>query len=450
MSFNITIPNNANTIIHTLQSNGYTAYVVGGCVRDSLMGRTPHDWDICTSATPEQMLDIFKDYRVIETGLKHGTVTIVVDGEQYECTTYRIDGVYSDNRRPDNVTFTDDLVQDLQRRDFTINAMAYNDAVGLVDPFHGVRDIANEVIQCVGNPTARFTEDALRMMRALRFSAQFGFQIAKETQKAITAMRGNLSNIAAERISSELCKLLCTQNAGTVIQQNVDTICEIIPEMRDTVGFVQNNLYHEFDVFEHTIHALNACDTQELTVRLAILLHDIGKPHCYQYGTDGYLHFKGHGKVSAEMADTILKRLKFDNDTRNKVVQLVYFHDATIEVGKKYIKRWLNKMGESQFRKLLIIRKADIKGQRTCYDTERYNKICVLANMLDEVLQEKACFTLKDLAVNGTDLMQVGYVAGKQLGITLNRLLDCVMDGTVINDTDILVNLTATWLKEEI
>lgn len=449
MRFRIKIPDNANTIINTLQNNGHSAYVVGGCVRDSLMGRIPHDWDICTSATPEQMLEIFKDFRVIETGLKHGTVTIVIDGEQYECTTYRIDGKYSDNRRPDNVTFTNNLVEDLKRRDFTINAMAYNDIEGLIDPFGGTEDINENTIQCVGSAKDRFGEDVLRILRAIRFASQLDFIIELNTDWQIHQQYKSLENISVERINSEFCKIVNSDNFCVELLLYKDVFALFIPELKDMFDFPQKNPHHDYDVFGHTVHAVENCNSDDLTVRLAVFFHDFGKPHSYQDGEDGIRHFKGHGRVSADMTDVIMKRLKFDNETRNNVVQLVYYHDATFEVGKKYVKRWLNKLGEKQFRRLLDVRRADIKGQKVVCSTDKKDKIeklDIIEKLIDEVIQENQCFTLKDLAVNGNDLIQIGYNPDKQLGEALNILLNGVINEEFENKKDSLLNIAKEML----
>lgn len=335
MEIKINIPSDANEIIHTLQNHGHSAYVVGGCVRDSILGRIPHDWDICTSATPNEMLEIFKDKRVIETGLQHGTITVVVNGEPYEVTTYRIDGAYSDNRRPDSVTFTDNLVEDLRRRDFTINAMAYNDTEGLIDPFNGLEDIKWQKIQCVGSVKDRFSEDALRILRAIRFASQLDFTIMPSTDWEIHQQYKNLENISIERINSEFCKIASSDSFCVQLLLYKDVFSLFIPELKDMIDFPQNNPYHDYDVFGHTIHAIEHCESKDLTIRLAVFFHDFGKPHSYQDGEDGIRHFKGHGKVSAEITDNIMKRLRFDNETRNNVVELVYYHDATFEVGKE-------------------------------------------------------------------------------------------------------------------
>ena len=448
MKFKINIPADANELIHTLQNNGHSAYIVGGCVRDSILGRTPHDWDICTSATPSEMLEIFKDKKIIETGLQHGTVTVVVNGEPYEITTYRIDGIYSDNRRPDTVIFTDKLVEDLRRRDFTINAMAYNDEEGLIDPFNGMEDIKYKKINCVGFAEDRFGEDALRILRAIRFAAQLEFTIMPGTDWEIHKQYKNLENISIERINSEFCKIASSDDFCVELLLYKDVFSLFIPELKDMFDFHQNNPWHIRDVFRHTIHAVEHCDSDDLVVRLAVFFHDFGKPHSYQDGEDGIRHFKGHGKVSADMTDSIMKRLRFDNETRNNVVELVYYHDATFEVGKKYVKRWLNKIGEKQFRRLLQVKKADNKAQNLELSSDRIKELSEIEALIDEVLQEDECFSLKDLAVNGKDLIGVGYKSGKELGNTLNKLLQLVIDGDCPNEKEkLLQEAESLWIE---
>ena len=448
MKFKINIPADANELIHTLQNNGHSAYIVGGCVRDSILGRTTHDYDICTSATPSEMLEIFKDRKIIETGLQHGTVTVVVNGEPYEITTYRIDGIYSDNRRPDTVTFTDKLVEDLRRRDFTINAMAYNDEEGLIDPFNGMEDIKYKKISCVGFAEDRFGEDALRILRAIRFAAQLEFTIMPGTDWEIHKQYKNLENISIERINSEFCKIASSDDFCVELLLYKDVFSLFIPELKDMFDFPQNNPWHIWDVFGHTIHAVEYCDSDDLVVRLAVFFHDFGKPHSYQDGEDGIRHFKGHGKVSADMTDSIMKRLRFDNETRNNVVELVYYHDATFEVGKKYVKRWLNKIGEKQFRRLLQVKKADNKAQNLELSSDRIKELSEIEALIDEVLQEDECFSLKDLAVNGKDLIGVGYKAGKELGNTLNKLLQLVIDGDCPNEKEkLLQEAGSLWME---
>ena len=411
----------------------------GGAVRDSILNRPVHDWDICTSATPFEMLEIFKNRKIIETGLQHGTVTVVVNGEPYEITTYRIDGIYSDNRRPDTVTFTDKLVEDLRRRDFTINAMAYNDEEGLIDPFNGMEDIKYKKISCVGCAEDRFGEDALRILRAIRFAAQLEFTIMPGTDREIHKQYKNLENISIERVNSEFCKIASSDDFCVELLLYKDVFSLFIPELKDMFDFPQNNPWHIWDVFGHTIHAVEYCDSDDLVVRLAVFFHDFGKPHSYQDGEDGIRHFKGHGKVSADMTDSIMKRLRFDNETRNNVVELVSYHDATFEIGKKYVKRWLNKIGEKQFRRLLQVKKADNKAQNLELSSDRIKELSEIESLIDEVLQEDECFSLKDLAINGKDLIGVGYKAGKELGNTLNKLLQLVIDGDCPNEKEKLL-----------
>lgn len=445
----IKIPSGANEIIHTLQDKGYEAYLVGGCVRDSILKRTIHDYDITTSATPDEMMEVFKDKRIIETGLQHGTITIVINGEGYECTTYRIDGNYSDSRRPDSVAFTRSLEEDLKRRDFTINAMAYNNEAGLIDPFNGMEDIKYHKIRCVGRAEDRFSEDALRILRAIRFASQLGFVVDSDASLNIHKMYKNLENISTERINSEFCKIALSSEFYMQIVLFREVFSLFIPEIKDMFGFQQNNPYHICDVWNHTVHAVQAyeCDcepdlnSRDLITSLAVFFHDIGKPHCYQDGEDGIRHFKGHGRVSADMTDTIMKRLRFDNDTREKVVQLVYYHDATFEVGEKYIKRWLNKIGEEQFRRLLNVRRADIKAQAQIEQESRLQKVDNIECILEEVLQKDECFSLKDLAVNGNDLIEIGYKPGKEIGEVLNNLLDSVISGEYINEKEKLLEI---------
>jgi tRNA nucleotidyltransferase (CCA-adding enzyme) len=449
---NVEVPAPVNYIIQELEKCGHEAYMVGGCVRDSVLGRKPHDYDICTSATPDEILKAFPDEEIIPTGLQHGTVTILINKEPFEVTTYRIDEDYSDNRRPDNVTFTKNLVEDLRRRDFTINAMAYNPKTGLIDPFNGMEDIKYKKIRCVGSAEDRFNEDALRILRAIRFEAQLGFAGLPETMFEIERQYDRLKNISIERINSEFCKIVASEQfcVELVLYPNVFSL--FIPELKDLIGFQQNNPYHAYDVFDHTVHAIEKCESDDLVVRLAVFFHDFGKPHSYQDGEDGIRHFKGHGKVSAEITDSIMKRLRFDNETRNNVVELVYYHDATFEVGNKYVKRWLNKIGEKQFRRLLEIRKADIKGQKPDYEESRIEKVNNIENILEEILSEKSCFSLKDLAVNGNDVKEVMKLKeGKDIGYWLNEILKRVIDGELENNKDDLVywmtGVRDGWIK---
>lgn len=452
MIFNIEVPAPVYFIMKELEKCGHKAYMVGGCVRDSVLGRKPHDYDICTSATPDEIIQAFPYEEIIPTGLQHGTVTILINKEPFEVTTYRIDGDYSDNRRPDNVTFTKNLVEDLQRRDFTINAMAYNPKTGLIDPFNGLEDIKEETIRCVGSAKDRFNEDALRILRAIRFASQLGFVIEPDTDWEIHQQHKRLENISVERINSEFCKIVSSDSFCVQLLLYKDVFSLFIPELKSLIDFQQNNPYHAYDVFGHIVHAIKQCDSDDLVVRLAVFFHDFGKPHSYQDGEDGIRHFKGHGKVSAEITDSIMKRLRFDNETRNNVVELVYYHDAIFEVGKKYVKRWLNKIGVEQFRRLLEVRKADIKGQKPDYEKSRIEKVANIESILEEILQEQECFSLKDLAVNGNDVKRtMNLKEGKDVGYWLNEILKRVMDGELKNNRDDLIywmtGVADGWIK---
>lgn len=440
----INIPKGAAAIIDTLQSNGFEAYLVGGCVRDSILKRPVHDWDITTSATPDEMKKIFSDTKIIETGIKHGTLTILSIDGFYECTTYRIDGMYSDGRHPDAVRFTKSLAEDLKRRDFTINAMAYNDKEGLIDLFGGRLDLMNHVIRCVGNPKDRFKEDALRIMRALRFAAQLGFDLEMKTKIAAFQMSDTLTKVSAERINSEFCKMLTQTMASQIINNYKEIIAVFIPEIRDMFGFEQNNPYHMFDVWDHTIEVLVRAnlfmDPNSLVLALAAFFHDIGKPHNYQDGPDGIRHFYGHAAKSAEMTDNIMRRMRFSNDVREQVVTLVKYHDADIKPEAKYIKRWLNKLGsEHLLRCLIILKYSDISGQVVKNRAERLREASELFTVLDDVIEQQACFSLKDLAVNGGDLIAAGMKPGKEIGAVLNQMLELVLNDECANDKDALL-----------
>lgn len=440
----INIPRGAAAIIDTLQNNGFEAYLVGGCVRDSILKRPVHDWDITTSATPDEMKKVFSDTKIIETGVKHGTLTILsVDGF-YECTTYRIDGAYSDGRHPDMVRFTKSLAEDLKRRDFTINAMAYNDKEGLIDLFGGELDLINHVIRCVGNPEDRFKEDALRIMRALRFAAQLEFDLEIKTKIAAFQISDTLTKVSAERINSEFCKMLTQTMSSQIINDYREIIAVFIPEIRDMFGFEQNNPYHIFDVWHHTIEVLTEVNyftnPNDVILALAAFFHDIGKPHSYQDGPDNIRHFYEHAAKSAEMADSIMRRMRFDNDTRNSVVTLVKYHDADIKPEAKYIKRWLNKLGsESLLRCLFMLKYSDISGQAIKGRAERLREVDNLFTILNDVLKQQACFSLKDLAVNGRDLIAAGMKPGKEIGAALNQMLELVLNDECANDKNALL-----------
>lgn len=454
MDIKIKMPDAVQEIFSVLKEYGANAYIVGGCVRDSILGRKPHDWDICTPVLASELQAIFeeKGYKVFPTGLQHGTITLVIDGEGYEITQFRRDGEYSDGRHPDSVEFTSNLEEDLKRRDFTINAMAYNPNTGLIDPFGGLRDINYEMITCVKSAKYRFAEDALRILRAIRFASQLDFSIAPETDWEIHQQFERLGNISIERISSEFCKIVESNGFSNQLVLYNDVFSTFIPELKDTFGFKQNNPYHCYDVFGHTAFAVENCNSNELITKLAVFFHDFGKPHSYQDGEDGIRHFKGHGKVSAEITDSIMRRLRFDNETRRNVVELVYYHDATFGLGEKYVKRWLNKIGEKQFRRLLEVSKADIKAHNPIFLKERIETVKVIEDLLEKVISEEECFSLTDLAVNGEDVMKyIRIKEGKDVGIWLNKILKLVVDGELNNNREDLIDYMTKfydgWLK---
>ena len=442
--FKIRVPDSANAIIERLQANGYEAYVVGGCVRDSLLGISPHDWDICTSATPEQIVDSLCDHRIIETGIQHGTLTVVWDNEQYEVTTFRVDGDYSDHRHPDAVRFTTSLEENLSRRDFTINAMAYSNASGLIDPFGGVYDLREKKITCVGNPEDRFSEDALRILRALRFSSTYQFHIESNTATAIHQKADTLKQIAAERIRVELCKLLKGKGVLETLLEFSDVIAVVIPEIRPCIGFEQNNRFHQYTVFCHIAHAVANYQGDDDVVNMALLLHDIGKPNCYTEDERGG-HFHGHGIVSHDITEKVLEHLRFDNRSKNDIEELVLYHDSVIEPTPRVVKRWLNKIGEKQFSRLLDIRIADILAHAVGTQQSRIERHHALKEIFEKVLEEKECFTLKDMKINGHDLIHMGIPEGKQIGLVLNGLLDCVISGSLPNEHDALISAVKNY-----
>lgn len=428
----IQLPEEVKTLLDILQGAGYEAYVVGGCVRDSLLGKEPHDWDICTNAYPEQVKNSLREYSIIDTGLKHGTVTVLGADSAYEVTTYRTDGQYTDHRRPDAVRFVSSLREDLARRDFTINSMAYNESVGLVDLFNGTSDLAAGIIRCVGDSDTRFQEDALRILRAIRFASVFGFHIAKETSEAIHRNKQLFSYVARERILVEISKTLAGKGSAEMLISYKDVFALVIPELKPCIGFDQNNSYHSFDVYDHIAHAVGEYTGTDNTVNLALLLHDIGKPFCYMENDTGG-HFPGHSKISHDRAKPVLDSLKVDNQTRHDVLELVLFHDAEVKATVKSVRRWLNRIGETQFRRLLAVRRADIAAHSEKNRQKHLDECDAVEAVLKEVLEEEQCFTLKDLHINGNDIMDLGLTPGKEVGMILNWLLDEVIEGRLEN-----------------
>lgn len=432
----INIPNAPKQLMKILLDAGYEAYVVGGCVRDFLLNRDPHDWDICTNAFPEQMHDVFRNMHVIDTGLQHGTLTVMLDKEAYEITTYQKDGDYSDHRHPDSVEFVGNLAEDLSRRDFTVNAMAADVGGNIVDLFDGESDLKNGILRCVGNPDERFQEDALRILRALRFVSRFGFVVDDKTEKAMLKNKGLLREVSAERVAKELSEILMGDNCILPLRSCYEILAVWIPEITPTVNFWQYNQHHYLDVWGHTITAI-ANSPKDLYIRLALLYHDLGKPKCFSVD-DGVGHFYGHAAASKDIAEKSLRNLKFDNRTVEVVTQLVEAHDRTIEPRKPVIRRCLNKFGKEQFMRLIYVKEADKSAQMSVRGEQQFSTGKIIA-LVDEIEAQKDCFMLKDLAVNGHDLMDIGIPAGKILGSILNELLEEVMNETMANEKDVLL-----------
>lgn len=446
----IELPSDVEVLLKMLHNKGFEAYVVGGCVRDSLLGRTPNDWDVCTNAKPDEILDVFSGFKVIPTGLKHGTITVMINNSPYEITTFRVDGEYSDNRRPDSVEFTDSLKEDLSRRDFTINSMAYSHKEGLVDPFNGQKDLEKMTIRCVGDAYERLeNEDRLRKLRAVRFASQLGFHIHPYTYSTIKNSP-YLNGVSIERIQCEFNKILLSKRTryGINLLYELKLLDEFLPELCDCMTTKQNNPYHIYPVGLHSLIACGHIGIQDkLYLKLAVLLHDIGKPLCKTTDGDGVDHFYEHGVISAEMAVDILKRLKYDNDTIDKVKTLVLYHDADIHSNVKSIKRWLNKIGEDAMRDLLKIREADIFAQNPEYYFERYEYIMRINNILDDIVKNQDCFSRKDLTINGYDLMKIGIPEGREIGNVLDILLDMVIENPELNTNDRLMNIALRYIE---
>ncbi len=432
------LPNNVKCIIHTLEEAGFEGYAVGGCVRDTLLGKIPDDWDITTNASPLQVKELFK--RTIDTGIQHGTVTVLLDKETYEVTTYRIDGEYEDSRHPKEVTFTSNLTEDLKRRDFTINAMAYNDKSQIVDAFGGMQDLQDKVIRCVGDPRERFSEDALRMMRAVRFSGQLGYSIEEKTGQAVAELAPSLSRISAERICTELIKLMLSPHPDYLRKAYELGMTKVfLPEFDAAMQTKQNNPHHCYSAGEHILHSLTYVREDKL-LRLAMLFHDLGKAVTKTVDENGIDHFYGHVEKSAEIADKRMKSLRFDNDTRQKVVRLVKYHDLKIEPTKKAVRRAIVKVGEDLFERLLEVKHADFLSQSMYKREEKEEGLRQITEIYHQILEEKECICLKDLAVNGSDLIAVGMKPGRQIGDTLKQLFDLVLEDPSCNTKEFLLS----------
>lgn len=439
------LPQAVQYCITSLEAAGFRAFAVGGCVRDSLLGLTPADFDLCTSATPEQIAQVFVRHQLLHHGEKHGTVGVVLDGEVFEITTFRTEGGYEDSRHPDWVDFVENVEADLARRDFTINAMAYNPSTGYVDPFGGREDLKNKILRTVGNPEARFREDALRILRGARFSARFRLTPDPATLSAMERLAPLLDKIARERVFEELCKLLTSATAQD-LQQFIPLLTQVIPELTPSVGFQQHSPHHRYDVFTHTVHVVEAVP-RELPLRWAALLHDAGKPAAFTMDENGRGHFKGHAKISQEIADHVLLRLKAPSALRQQVTELIGLHMTPLEPDKKLLRRRLGKLGRERLEQLLQLQEADM-GSKGTGKEEEMEQFTALRKMIAEVLAEDACFSIKDLAVTGWDLQQIGLAPGPEMGRCLNWLLGQVQDEVLPNEKAALLETVKKLLED--
>ncbi len=439
MKYKISFPDNVGFIIEKLNSSGFEAFIVGGCVRDSILGRTPNDWDITTNSFPEDIKKIFE--KTYDTGIKHGTVSVSINNEFCEVTTYRIDGEYSDNRRPDSVKFTSCLKDDLARRDFTINAIAYHPKEGLIDYFEGLKDLDNCQIRAVGDANLRFKEDALRMLRAIRFSAQLGFSVDTAIFNAIKRNSLLIENISNERIRDELNKILVSPNPMHFdFLYKTGLLEHIIPEFVSCYSTEQNNPYHIYNVSEHILHSIDYVKNTNI-LRWTMLLHDIGKPVQKTTDEKGIDHFYGHQQVGADLARNILNRLRFDKDTVKKITNLIVHHDSDLFDNEKSIKKVINKVGDDSFLELIEVQKADAMSQNSVYLEERLVKFENIIKIYNKIKAESHCLSKKDLAVNGYDLISIGMKPGRELNNMLNYLLECVLENPELNDRQKLIDL---------
>lgn len=432
------LPEQIDIALDLLENGGFETFLVGGCVRDHLMGREQKDYDITTEATPEQVIKVFDNYKVIETGIKHGTVTVIIDSLPLEITTYRQDGDYTDNRRPESVSFTKKMEEDVKRRDFTINSVCYNPKAGFVDLFGGIEDIKNKVIRAVGDSEQRFSEDALRILRAIRFSAQFGFEIEENTQEAIFKTKSLLEKISAQRIAKELNMTLAGENMQTVFLKYYEIFGIVIPEILPAANFNQRTKYHCYDVLEHCIIAAQKVKNKPY-LKLAALFHDIGKPSVFSIDKNGAGHFYGHTGQSILLTDKILSRLKYDNLTKNKVLTLIKYHDIPIKDNEKAVKRWFNKLEPDLFFDLIELKKADCLAQSSEFRS-RIHELESVVKTAQKIIEEKQCFSLKSLCINGNDLRDLGIREGREIGKILNIILDLIIEGKLNNNKEELLD----------
>ena len=433
------LPKNVNTIISMLESKGFQCYVVGGSVRDMLMGITPKDYDLTTNAKPEEILEIFREYKTFDNGIKHGTVSVIIEGEVFEITTYRIDGDYIDCRHPQNVEFTSSLKEDLSRRDFTVNAMAYNPKEGLIDYFEGKRDVEYKAIRCVGEADVRFKEDALRILRALRFASVYNFSIEYNTFNAILENKKLLNNISKERVSKEFSQILCGECCDYILRSFKDVVAVVIPEISSMFNFQQNNPNHNKTLWKHTVSSVKNIENDDV-LRMTMLFHDIGKPMSQKIDDNGYSIYNGHERVGEAISREVLTRLKYPNNFIDTVSFLIRNHSLNIKADKVIIKKILKNMGEEKFCLLLKVQRADILAQSSYKREEKLQNLCKVQELLDEIIKNKECYSLETLNVSGSDLIHSGITEGKTIGETLNRLLNLVIEGKCSNTKEDLLN----------
>ncbi len=439
------LPQQVQWVLGRLEQKGFQAYAVGGCVRDTLLGRTPSDWDICTSALPWQVQQCFEDQTVLETGIAHGTVTLVLEHRLYEITTYRVDGSYADHRRPEQVRFVAELEQDLARRDFTINAMACGLDGQIRDPFGGREDLGAGVVRCVGQAQRRFEEDALRILRALRFASVLDFAVEAHTLNAARSHCQELGLVSAERVFAELDRLICGQGAGRVLKECGDVLTAVLPEIRPCMGFDQQNPCHDRDVWAHTVDALDMAPQQRV-LRWALLLHDLSKPECFTLDKKGVGHCFGHQEKSAQLAHSIFRRLKAEKRLEQQVCQLIQLHDANLPTDDRGARKWLNRLGEEQLLRLIAMKKCDIKAHASVPKMQNYARILAeFEQQVGIVLKEKSCFCLADLAIRGSDLLALGVPEGPEVGRLLAQLLEQVMEGSLPNQKQALLRQAERW-----
>ena len=441
----ITMPDKAEFIINRLYDNGFECFAVGGCVRDSIIGRDVSDWDFTTNATPDEIERCFSDFTTIDIGKRFGTICVVIDKENFEITTYRTESGYEDSRHPDSINFSKKLTDDLSRRDFTVNALAYNDKVGLIDEYNGLADLNYGIIRAIGNPDERFTEDALRILRALRFSSVLGFAIEQNTAQSILKNKDSLSLVSGERIIKELSKLLCGKDVDLILRRYKDVLAVIIPEISVMFNFDQNSLHHNKDLWRHTVSAVKNTQNDEI-LRTTMLLHDLGKPMTVSTDAKGHSHFHNHPKLSAAMATTILKRLHYPSAFISTVVTLIEYHDVRLTPDSPTVKRCMRDIGVENTARLLSIQRADILAQSMYKREEKLSTLDKVVEEFERIKKTNECYCLSMLDINGKDIIHLGVTIGEQIGNILKILLDEVIDSKLPNDKNSLLIYAATLI----